>query len=174
MGKSTGLMSLVPAVIPGVRTALKSFVNSDGTVDGELRVEELPEELREEGNLPEISALLSEVFRSFRPFPESPPMGGKFWVSFGMRFGPQNEVELGQLAKLYKKFRGLLQVGTYPAPAWHPTPIQLAIAPGLKTVIEGVASRQGFPPSVLLIRFTWTLDGKRPGHWEGEGGGRKK
>jgi hypothetical protein len=171
LAKLTLLMGEVAAFVEGADVAVKTFINSDGSVDGELRVAEMPDELRSEDGAAELVAILSEVFRAFRPFPATPPMGGKFWVSFAMRFGPQNETEVGKLAELYKKFRGLFQVGTYPAAAWHPTPIQLALATGLKTIVEGVARRQGYPPSVILIRFTWTPDGRRPAHLQGEAGG---
>jgi hypothetical protein len=173
LAKLAGLMGMVGTMVEGSDVAVKSFINADGSVDGELKVAELPDELRSEEGAAELVATLSEVFRAFRPFPASPPMGGKFWVSFAMRFGPQNETEVGKLAEIYKRFRGLYQVGTYPAAAWHPTPIQLALATGLKTIVEGVARKQGFPPSVILIRFTWTPDGRRPGHVAGEGGGGK-
>jgi hypothetical protein len=169
--KLAGLMEVVGDVVEGSDVAVKSFVNADGSVDGELKVSELPDDFRTEEGAAELTAILSEVFRAFRPFPTNPSMGGKFWVSFAMRFGPQNESEIGKLAELYKKFRGLFQVGTYPAAAWHPTPIQLALTTGLKTIVEGVMRRQGFPPSVVLVRFTWTPDGRRPGHLAGEAGG---
>lgn len=171
LGRLTGLMGVVGGMVEGSDVAVKTFVNADGSVDGELKVSGLPDELRSGEGAAELTAILSEVFRAFRPFPVSPPMGGKFWVSFAMRFGPQNESEMGKLAELYKKFRGLYQVGTYPAAAWHPTPIQLALTTGLKTIVEGVERRQGFPPTVILIRFTWTPDGRRPAHLAGEAGG---
>jgi hypothetical protein len=164
-------MEVVGGAVEGSDVAVKSFVNADGSVDGELKVSELPDDLRTDEGAAELTAILSEVFRAFRPFPTNPSMGGKFWVSFAMRFGPQNESEIGKLAELYKKFRGLFQVGTYPAAAWHPTPIQLALTTGLKTIVEGVMRRQGYPPSVVLVRFTWTPDGRRPGHLAGEAGG---
>jgi hypothetical protein len=82
----------------------------------------------------------------------------------------------------------LFQTGTYPAFAWSLSSIQLAIAPGLKTIFEGIARKMGIPPATLLIRFVWTSGPKqpwrdiprklqikqRPGHWEGEGGEQKK
>jgi hypothetical protein len=171
LGKLTGLMEVVGSMVEGSDVAVKAFINADGSVDGELKVSDLPDELRTEEGAAELVSVLSEIFRAFRPFPSTPPMGGKFWVSFALRFGPQNESEIGKLAELYKRFRGLYQVGTYPAAAWHPTPIQLALTTGLKTIVEGVQRRQGFPPSVILIRFTWTSDGRRPGHLAGEAGG---
>jgi hypothetical protein len=172
LSKLTGLMELLASMVPGVGVAVKSFVNSDGSVDGELKVADLPDDMRSEDGSAEIASLLSEVFRSFRPFSATPAVGGKFWVSFAMRFGPQDETEVGKLVELYKKYRGLYQVETYPAAAWHPTPIQLALTTGLKTIVESVARKQGFPPSVILIRFTWTPDGKRPGRLQGTAGSK--
>jgi len=171
--KLTSLMDVLSSMVAGVDVAVKAFINADGTVDGELKVADLPEDFRSEEGAAEVTSLLSEIFRAFRPFPASPSMGGRFWVSFAMRFGPQNESEMGKLAELYKKHRGLFQVETYPAAAWHPTPIQLALTTGLKTIVEGVMTKQGFPPSVVLIRFTWTPDGQRPRRLPGTGGGGK-
>jgi hypothetical protein len=175
---------LVTMMFPSTSLAIKSAINSDWTVDGELRVDNLPDELRTMDGMLEIISLLSEAFRAFRPFPQVPDMGGKFWVSFGVRFGPNNETEIGKLADLYKKFRGLFQTGTYPSFAWNLASIQSSIALGLKIIFEGVANRMGVPPSTLLIRFVWTpgprklwrdiprnqQSKQRPGHWEGEGG----
>jgi len=188
LSKLEEAMGLVAMMFPSTSMAIKSAINSDWTVDGELRVDSLPDELRTMDGMLEIISLLSEAFRAFRPFPQVPDMGGKFWVSFGVRFGPNNETEIGKLEELYKKFRGLFQTGTYPAFAWSLASIQSSIAPGLKTIFEGVARRMGIPPSTLLIRFVWTPGPRqawrdvprmqqikqRPGHWEGEGGEAKK
>ena len=188
LSKLEEAMGLVAMMFPSTSMAIKSAINSDWTVDGELRVDSLPDELRTMDGMLEIISLLSEAFRAFRPFPQVPDMGGKFWVSFGVRFGPNNETEIGKLEELYKKFRGLFQTGTYPAFAWSLASIQSSIAPGLKTIFEGVARRMGIPPSTLLIRFVWTpgprkawreishsqQSKQRPGHWEGEGGEAKK
>ena len=184
LSKLEEAMGLVAMMFPSTSMAIKSAINSDWTVDGELRVDSLSDELRTMDGMLEIISLLSEAFRAFRPFPQVPDMGGKFWVSFGVRFGPNNETEIGKLEELYKKFRGLFQTGTYPAFAWNLASIQSAIAPGLKTIFEGVARRMGIPPSTLLIRFVWTPGPRkpwreiprnqqmkqRPGHWEKEGG----
>ena len=184
LSKLEEVTGLVTMMFPGTSMAIKSAINSDWTVDGELRVDNLPDELRTMDGMLEIISLMSEAFRAFRPFPQVPDMGGKFWVSFGVRFGPNNETEIGKLEELYKKFRGLFQTGTYPAFAWNLASIQSGIAPGLKTIFEGVATRMGVPPSTLLIRFVWTPGPRkpwkeiprmqqikqRPGHWEGEGG----
>jgi hypothetical protein len=179
---------LVNVVFDGTDMAIKSAINADWTVDGELRVDDLPDELRTMGGMLEIISLLSEAFRAFRPFPEVPDMGGKFWVSFGVRFGPSNETEIGDLAGLYKRFRGLFQTGSYPAMAWNLPSIQMGIAGGLKTIFTGIARKMGVPPATILIRFVWTPGPmqpwrdiprdqrirQRPGHWEGEGGGKKE
>ena len=184
LSKLEEVMGLVTMMFPTTSMAIKSAINSDWTVDGELRVDRLPDELRTMDGMLEIIALMSEAFRAFRPFPQVPDMGGKFWASFGVRFGPNNETEIGKLEELYKKFRGLSQTGTYPAFAWNLSSIQSAIAPGLKTIFEGVATRMGIPPATLLIRFVWTPGPRklwrdiprqqqikqRPGHWEKEGG----
>jgi len=170
--KMVSLMESIAAIVPGLDIAIKSFINTDGTVDGELRMGSLPEEWRTGDGVLEAIAMLSEIFRSFRVFDEIPTMGGKFWVSFGVRFGPQNETELGELAKLYKHFRGMLQTGTYPAEAWHPTPIQEALTVGLRTIIGGILDHHGIPPSVLLVRFIWIPDGTRPGRYDDEMGGK--
>jgi hypothetical protein len=184
LSKLEEVMGLVTMMFPTTSMAIKSAINSDWTVDGELRVDGLPDELRTMDGMLEIISLMSEAFRAFRPFPQVPDMGGKFWVSFGVRFGPNNETEIGKLEELYKKFRGLFQTGTYPAFAWSLAAIQSAIAPALKTIFEGVATRMGVPPATLLIRFVWTPGPRklwrdiprkqqikqRPGHWEKEGG----
>ena len=188
LSKLEEVMGLVAMMFPETSMAIKSAINSDWTVDGELRVDRLPDELRTMDGMLEIISLLSEAFRAFRPFPQVPDMGGKFWVSFGVRFGPSNETEAGDLADLYKRFRGLFQTGTYPAFAWSLSAIQMAIAPGLRTIFEGIARKMGIPPATLLIRFVWTSGPRqpwrdiprklqikqRPGHWEGEGGEQKK
>jgi hypothetical protein len=170
--KLVTLMETVKAVIPELDLAVKTFINADGSVDGELRMGKLPEEWRSSEGILEGIALLSEVFRSFRVFDESPSMGGKFWISFGVRFGPQNDTELGRLAELYKRFRGMLQTGTYPVQGWHATPIQNSLAIGLRTIIDGFMNKHGLPPSVILVRFIWIPDGTRPGRYQDELGSK--
>jgi len=168
--KLTGLMEYIKFEVPELSLLVSTFINADGTVDGELRCGNLPEHWRDITTDLSIIADLSMIFQSFRVFPEDPPMGGKFWFTIGVRFGPQNEMEVGELAELYKRFRGLFQIGTYPARAWEMGHIQNAIALGLRAMLEGLADKRGLPPSVILIRFSWIPDGKRPGHFEREGG----
>jgi hypothetical protein len=157
----------------GLDMAIQSFINTDGSVDGELRIANLPDEWRTARGVADLIATLSGAFASFRPFPALPSMGGKFWVTFAMRFGPQNETEIGELADLYKRFRGLFQIGTYPTPAWNIGPIQSALTSpgdnqGLRAMITSLQEKRGYPPTVILVRFVWTPDGSRPSHYKGE------
>lgn len=175
------LLETIEALYPGMDLAIKTFANADGTVDGELRVGNLPEDWRTEDGLLEMVSSLSVVFESFRPFDKDPPMGGRFWISFGVRFGPQNDAEMEDLAKLYKRFRGMLQTGTYPTPAWHLSAILNSLVvenQGFRVIVNGLMNHYGIPPTVILIRFIWTqARGKggeviRPGRYADEIGGK--
>ena len=158
---------------------IHSFINADGTVDGELRIGNLPIEWRSEQGLRELVATLSSAFASFKAFDRHPAMGGSFWFSAAVRFGPQNEAEMSELADLYKKSKGLFQIGTYPTRADHLTPLQMCLTDdrrGLRGMIGALAVKRGLPPTAILIRFTWGPDwspergGLRPGHYKGEKG----
>jgi hypothetical protein len=169
------LQAAIDRVERGLDMSWQTFVNADGTVDGELTVRNLPEDWRTELGVRMLVATLSAALRELVPFPSRPSMGGAFWVSFGIRFGPQNEAELGELAELYKRHRGLLQIGTYPMLASISGAIQVALTGdrvGMRAMIESLMRKRGLPPTVILIRFIWTPDGKRPGHYQGERGER--
>lgn len=151
--------------------AVQSFINTDGSVDGELRVGSLPDEWRTPAGVPLLVATLSNAIRSVAVFDSRPSMGGAFWASFGVRFGPQNESEVGELVDLYKRHRGMFQIGTYPTPAWGMGALQVAITGdivGLRAMVASLLNKRGLPPSQILIRFVWTPDGKRPAHYVGE------
>ena len=182
-GRMISLLETIEALYGnlGLDLAIKTFINADGTVDGELRIGNLPDSWRTEEGMLEMIASLSAVFSSFRPFDEDPPMGGKFWISFGVRFGPQNESEMEGLAELYKRFRGMFQTGTYPTQAWHLAAIMNSLVienQGLRVIIDGIMRRHGLPPSVILVRFIWTPEkdakGKpvRPGRYADELGNK--
>jgi hypothetical protein len=169
--KLVELQGLLELLQPGLDTAVQSMINYDGTVDGELRIGDLPAEWREAEGVPLLIATLSSAFRSWRPFAAQPVHGGAYWVSFGVRFGPQNESEIGELAELYKRFRGLFQIGTYPAPAWNTGPIQIVLTSdraGLRSMVQTLLEKRGLPPTNILVRFVWTTDRQRPGHYRGE------
>lgn len=169
--KLISIQSSIGLLESGLDMAIQSFTNVDGTVDGELRISNLPEEWRTVAGVSMLIATLSSAFRTFTPFDSVPSMGGAFWAAFGIRFGPQNEAEIGELVELYKRYRGLFQIGTYPTPAWSTGPIQLALTGqevGLRAMITSLYKARGYPPSVILIRFIWTPDGARPGHYKGE------
>ena len=37
--------------------------------------------------------------------------GGNYWISVGVRFGPQTDAERGDLAEMYKRYRGMFLRG---------------------------------------------------------------
>lgn len=151
--------------------AVQTFANRDGTVDGELRIANLPQEWRTPGGARLLVATLSEAIRAVAVFDRVPAMGGGFWASYGIRFGPQNETEVGEMIELYKRHRGMFQIGTYPTQAWGMGALQIALVGdnvGLRAMLEYLMKKRGLPPTQVLIRFIWTPDGKRPGHYRGE------
>jgi hypothetical protein len=152
---------------PDLDTDVKSFINRDSTVDGELRLRNLPDEWRSIEGLPLLVATLSEVIRATKALPHRPP--GAFWVSFGLRFGPKDEHEIEEMAKFYKRFRGLFQVGAYHTSA-ESIPAILNNALAVRDLVERVWAKRDLPPVQLLVRIVWTPDGKRPGRFAGEQG----
>jgi len=166
-----GLQGAIEAEGLGIGLTVQSFINRDGTVDGELRVDDLPDGWRVEGGGSLIVEFLSRVFQHWDAFPQRPEVGGAYWVSFGVRFGPRSEAELEQLERLYKKHRGLFQIGTYPVQGWGRGAVQLCLTDykvGLRAMLDNMMDRRGMPPTSILIRVVWTPDGTRPGHYEGE------
>ena len=99
-------------------------------------------------------------------------MGGAFWVSFGLRFGPKNQHEVEEMAKFYKRFRGLFQVGAHHATAQTLSAI-LTNALTVRYLVERVWVKRDLPPAQLLVRFVWTPDGVRPGRFAGEEGSKE-
>src|ERR1019366_8182295 len=71
--------------------SLKSMTNADGTVDAELRLRNLPDDWRTVEGAPMIVGALSEAIRAMGAFPRKPDMGGRFGVSFALRFGPKTQ-----------------------------------------------------------------------------------
>ena len=169
--KLVSIMEITDEMQPGMDMAVKTFINMDRSVDGEIRIGNFPSEWRTPSGLVILETLLSDVFNEVIPFDQKPSMGGAFWISFGIRFGPQNESDIGEMAELYKRFRGLFQIATYHTSASHIAPMLNNVL-GLKNMIQAVESSRGVPPSVLLIRFVWTPDGVRPARMKGEEGNR--
>jgi len=121
--------------------------------------------------MPLLMATLSEAVRAMGAFPVNPSMGGAFWVSFGVRFGPKDRREIDQMAKFYKRFRGLLQVGAHHATAQHLSAI-LNNAMTIKYLVERLWHKRDLPPVQLLVRVVWTPTKIRPGRFAGEEGGK--
>jgi len=163
------MMMALSSSTPGLEMSLKSFANADATVDGELRIVNLPDKWRTVDGLPGLMGVLSKAIDTMGAFPEAPSMGGAFWISFGLRFGPKDRQEIEAMAKFYKRFRGLFQVGAY-----HSTAQQLPAirnnALAIRYLIERVWARRELPPAQLLVRVVWTPDTKHPGRYAGEEG----
>lgn len=150
-------------------TQIKAFLNDDGSVDAELRVSDIPHEWKTEEGIIQMEAFFSRLLRRNGPVvPENE--GGEYWISIGIRFGAQSEAEAGDMAELYKRFRGLFQVAAYPTFATMAAGLQNNIA-SAGVIIKAMMSKHGSKPSVVLIRLTWTPDGVRPGRYKGEKGG---
>jgi hypothetical protein len=116
-----------------------------------------------------VVATLSEAIRAMGAFPVAPAMGGTFWVSFGLRFGPKNHREIEEMAKFYKRFRGLLQIGAHYTSAQSLSTI-LTNALAIRLLVERVWAKRDLPPVQLLVRFFWTPGSARPGRFKGEEG----
>lgn len=157
--------------VPTLDINIKTFINSDLTVDGETRMANLPEDWRTEEGIPMMMEILSRVLGRLglvMPGDE----GGAYWISIGVRFGPQSDAELGDLAEMYKRFRGMVQVSSYPTSLSIPSGAQNAIV-AFGSITRAFMTKHGLPPAVVFVRVTWMPDGSRPGQYEGEkGGGR--
>jgi hypothetical protein len=153
----------------GLDVTIKTFINQDGSVDGEVRIGNLPEEWKTEDGLVLLEEWLSQVLRNVGLLVESGE-GGRYFISIGVRFGPNTEAEIGNLAELYRRFKGLFQVAAHPTWMGMVSGIQNNVA-SLGIIIKSLMQRRGLPPSAVFIRLTWTPDGKSPGRYEGEAGG---
>ena len=156
---------------PGLELSLKTFINVDGTVDGEIRIADLPDDWRSEEGIPELMEFLSQILRAAGTLTPGIEQGA-YWVSIGVRFGPQNDAEVGDLAEMYKRYRGMFQVASYPLDASSVSGLQNAIV-AFGMIVRSLMEKRGLPPAVVFIRYTWMPDGSRPGRFTGEkGGGR--
>ncbi len=156
------LMDHLGFTTDGLQMSVRSFINADATVDGELRISNLPDEWRTIEGLPLVVAALSVAIDGMGAFSLDSAMGGRFWVSFGLRFGPKNQAEIEEMARFYKRFRGLFQVGAHHATA-HDTGAIKANALAIRLFIERVWAKRDLPPVQILVRFVWTPTRKNPG-----------
>lgn len=151
--------------------ALKTFINVDMTVDGEVRIGELPELWRTEEGLTDLMAFLSRVLKAAGTLVPGDE-GGRYWISVGVRFGPQTDAERGDLAEMYKRYRGMFQVASYSLDLGMKGGIMNAII-AFEMIVKSLMEKRGIPPAVVFVRYTWTPDGTRPGRYDMEkGGGR--
>lgn len=154
---------------PALGLSIKSFVNRDGTMDAELRIVNIPDFWKDLDGIPAMAAFLSEVFQRTGELANTDD-GGRFWVSIGVRFGPSNESELGELAEIYKRHRGMLQVASYPLATAIPSGFQNAIV-AIESITKSLMTKRGIPISSLFIRITWMPKGMHPSRFKGERGG---
>ena len=165
------MMSALEIQESGLDVSIKAFTNRDGTVDGELRLRELPDLWRTVAGMPDLVAALSEAARAMGALPRGVPEGGAYWISYGFRFGPKNMREIEELAKYYKRFRGLFQIGLHHTTAESLGSI-LNNAMTVRSLVERVWEKRDLPPAQLLVRVVWTPDGVRPGRFAGEEGNK--
>lgn len=157
------------ASLPEASLAIKTFINADGSVDGDLRITEIPELWRTEEGFPAMAEFLSKLLTRLGTISASKD-GGRFFISLGVRFGPRDMSEIENLAALYKRFRGLFQVASHPLDASFKSGLQNAVA-SLSAIVKSLMEKRGLPPAVIFIRITWMPSGMTPGRYEGEAGG---
>lgn len=147
---------------------MKTFINADGSVDGEVRIGGLPDDWCVPEGLVYLKEFLAGLLNKLGPLVPGDE-GGRYWISLGVRFGPSNDADIGKLAELYKRHRGLLQVASYALDlSIQGATVNAVVAIG--DIIKAIMARHSLPPSVILVRVTWTPDGVRPHRYEGESG----
>lgn len=156
---------------PSLALSVKSFINRDMSVDAELRISNLPLLWRTRDGKPELVSFFSEKVARLGILAPGEE-GGRYYIICGLRFGPQSQSQIEELAELYKRFRGLFQLTVHPTDAGYPSGLQNNLV-GMGILIETVFDRRGSPPAVILIRLTWMPDGSRPGRYPGEDGRKK-
>jgi hypothetical protein len=167
--KLVQLMTAFSIIAPDLELAMKSMLNSDGSVDSEVRIGNFPDEWRVPDGLPELAAVFSEALAQMGVILPGPEEGGYF-ITIGSRFGPQDESELEILAMLYKHWRGMFQTAVHPTSAEARDSIQNQVV-GIRLILKSLLKTWGVPPATVFIRIIWTPDGVRPERFGGERGG---
>lgn len=152
----------------GLEAGMKTFINSDGSVDGEVRIGGLPDDWRVPEGLVYLKEFLAGLLNKLGPLVPGDE-GGQYWISIGVRFGPSNDAEIGELAELYKRHRGLFQVASYALDLSIPGAAVNAVV-AIGDIIRAIMEKRGLPPTVVFVRITWTPDGVRPHRYAGESG----
>jgi len=167
-GYLVSIINVISSINPELEVGMKSFINVDGTVDGEVRISNIPDEWRVQDGLPMLAEFLSSVFKVAGVM-SAGPEGGGYYISIGCRFGPKSESELAELAEFYKRFRGLFQIACYYTSAEDLSSILNQVV-GIRLMIQSLMDKRGLPPAVIFVRVTWTPDDMKPKRYEGEKG----
>ena len=127
-------------------TRIYTHVNKDGTVDGELRIENIPEDLP----ISEALVVLTEgnPFKTFKGL----------WSSIGIRFA---EVAMEDMKERYKRHRGLYQESTYYG---RSSVEMLNQQRATAQLISENMEKYGFPKAEqIYVRFHWNKQNTKPG-----------
>lgn len=149
--------------------SVRSFVNRDWTMDAELRISNLPEEWKTLDGVPAMMEFLSIALEDMGLLGMTPD-GGAFWMSIGVRFGASNEAEIGELAEIYKRHRGMFQIASYPVSMSYAGGTQNAVV-AIGNMTKALMDKRGKPPTVIFIRIMWMPKGMTPSRFKGEKGG---
>lgn len=125
---------------------LYTHVNADGSVDGELRITDIPE------SLPIREALI--VLTEGNPVKTFKGL----WSSIGIRF---HDIPGEELGKNYVRFRGLNQESTYYARSSIPTlDHQRSI---VQEIVDNMGKAGLAVPVQIYVRLHWNKANKKPG-----------
>lgn len=119
-----------------------THANRDGSVNGQLLIASLPRGI----GAAKITLYLSETEQALK---------GGFWISTTMRFSFRDDEEL------YRRFRGMQEVTTYPQDAAHDRKIDLNLSTA-RGIMEKVKRRRRANVQQLAINIIWTHDKRRP------------
>lgn len=144
---------------------IKSAINRDGSADAQLAISDFEEAM----DWRDVLEVLSKFFSSGVVPLVNPGGGPSYWISIGLRFGPQEPEELEELADLYKRYRGMFQVSANYQRMDDNQTIQTNIAASLQ-VGNSLIEKRGLEPTVILVRIAWSLMNTQPKRYEGERG----
>lgn len=137
------LGDLLENQFPKIQTHYRVVKNNDGSVDGELRVSNIPRGLQVHGK----GGILAEVEADFRPPPDH-------WMN--IRFmGTFEPKDIPKEKKAYERRQGMDVVAVYPS---RHDPNTFFVA---QEIAENIKTRRRKPQQVA-IRLYWNPKGKKP------------